>query len=76
VKGAPFPPGRPEIAERLAELTALGREPGGDELALLETALFLEEVFGIRLCDAEIASGTLGTFELIERFVAAKLGCV
>jgi acyl carrier protein len=67
---------KPDIAERLGEYAALGRDFGRDELAILETALFLEEVFGIRLSDAEITSGTLGTFEQIERFVAAKLGGV
>jgi acyl carrier protein len=65
--------GRPDIAERLREYATLGRGPGGDELVLLELALFLEETFGIRLSDAEIAVGTLGSLERVERFVAAKL---
>jgi acyl carrier protein len=65
--------GRPDIAERLREYATLGREPEGDELVLLELALFLEETFGIRLCDAEIAVETLGSPERVEQFIAAKL---
>jgi hypothetical protein len=67
-------PDRHEIAERLQEYAQIGREPGRDELSLLEAAMFLEESFHIRLTDAEIGPDTLGTFALMERLVAAKLG--
>jgi acyl carrier protein len=65
---------RHEIRERLAEYALLGREPGRDGLALLEAVLFLEESFPIRISDAEITEEHLGTIELMERLVVAKLG--
>ena len=67
-------PDRHDIEERLEEYARLCREPGRDELLLLEAALFLEESFHIHLSDAEISPDTLGTFALMERLVAAKLG--
>lgn len=63
-----------DIEERLEEYARLGREPGRDELSLLEAAMFLEESFPIRLSDAEISTDTLGTLALMARLVAAKLG--
>lgn len=74
VRGAGVTAQRGGIRERLAEYAALGREPGRDELALLEAALFLEESFPIRISDAEISEENLGTLELMERLVVAKLG--
>ena len=65
---------RDEIRERLAEYARLGREPGRDELALIEAALFLEEAFPISIGDAEISEENLGTLALMERLVVAKLG--
>ena len=74
VRGAGVTTQRHEIRERLAEYAALGRDPGRDELALLEAAMFLEESFPIRISDAEISEENLGTLELMERMVVAKLG--
>ena len=39
---------------RLEEYRRVRPDPGGDDLALLETSLFLEEALGIRLCNDEI----------------------
>jgi hypothetical protein len=62
-----------DIQEKLEEFAGLYREPGRDELALLEAALFLEESFHILLTDAEISPETLGTLPLMRQLVAAKL---
>jgi hypothetical protein len=67
-------PDRPDVAERLGEYLELRGEPGRDELAMLEAALFLEESFSIRLDDADISPDAMGTRALMERLVAAKLG--
>jgi hypothetical protein len=67
-------PDRCDITGRLEEYARLRPEPGHDELSLLEAALFLEESFSIRLSDAEISPQALGTFALMERLVAEKLG--
>jgi hypothetical protein len=66
--------GRPEISARLQEYAQLRGEPGGNELSLLEAALFLEESFDIEIKDAEISPGTLGSFALMEQLVTQKLG--
>jgi hypothetical protein len=65
---------RPDITGRLEEYSRLGREPGRNELFLLEAAMFLEESFHIHLSDAEISPESIGTFALMERLVAEKLG--
>jgi hypothetical protein len=66
--------GTAERDARLEEYRRVKPDPGRDELALLETALFVEEALGIRLRDDEIVAGNLGTFESIRRFVAARQG--
>lgn len=66
--------GMADIEARLEEYRRLRPDPGRDELALLETALFVEEALGIRLCDEEIVAGNLGSFESIRRFVATRQG--
>ena len=63
-----------EIALLFGELQRARRAPEGDELGLVETAFFLEELFGIRVSEGEIAPETLGTFEIASEFVRAKLG--
>ena len=74
VRNTGVTPDRPDIAGRLEEYARLGREPGRDELSLLEAAMFLEESFHIRLSDPEISPDSIGTFALLERLVAMKLG--
>jgi len=44
------------------------------ELAQVEAAMYLEECFGVRITDAEIAPETLGNPEAIRRFLRAKVG--
>jgi hypothetical protein len=61
-----------EIDARLEEYRKVRPDPGQDELVLLETALFVEEAFGIRLTDEEIVSRDLGTFEAIKRLILAR----
>jgi hypothetical protein len=64
--------GMADIESRLEEYRRVRPDPGRDELALLETALFVEEALGIRLRDDEIVVGNLGTFGSIRRFVATR----
>ena len=66
--------GTADIEARLEEYRRIRPDPGRDELALLETALFVEEALGIRLHDDEIVAGNLGSFESIRRFVATRQG--
>ena len=66
--------GRADIEARLEEYRRIRPDPGRDELALLETALFVEEALGIHLCDDEIVDANLGSFESIRRFVATRQG--
>jgi hypothetical protein len=65
---------RTEIDARLEEYRGIRPDPGKDELALLETALFVEEALGMRVRDDEIVAENLGTFEAIRRFVARRQG--
>jgi hypothetical protein len=44
-----------------------------DENAIVETALFLEDVFHFTLTDEEICSANLGSLESIKAFVYKKL---
>jgi len=48
--------------------------PVDSELAQVEAAMYLEECFGVRITDAEIAPETLGNPEAIRRFLRAKVG--
>lgn len=57
---------------RLEEYRQVRPDPGRSDLALLETALFLEEALGLRLCDDEIVPENLGSYEAIRRFLAAR----
>jgi acyl carrier protein len=66
--------GRVQVDELLREYEALGREPGVDELSLLEAALFLEESFGIRLRDEDMTAEAMGTIARMRELVSAKLG--
>jgi acyl carrier protein len=62
-----------EMHERLAEFSGIRQNAGNDEAALLEVALFVEDMLGIVLSDEEICEENFGTHEAIERFVCNKL---
>jgi hypothetical protein len=62
------------IDARINEYRDFRPEPGDDELVLLESALFLEEAFGILLSDEEITPAALGTHDSMRRLVIQKLG--
>jgi hypothetical protein len=59
---------------RLAEYLALRPEPARDEMALLETWLYLEATFDVRFRDEEIVADRLSTEDRILRLLAEKLG--
>jgi hypothetical protein len=63
-----------QIDARLEEYRRVRPDPGRDELTLLETALFVEEAFGILLSDDDIVPQTLGTYAAMRRFIAAWQG--
>jgi acyl carrier protein len=62
-----------EVHERLAEFSGVRQNAGNDEAALLEVALFVEDMLRIVLSDEEICEENLGTHEATERFVRNKL---
>ena len=62
------------VQARLDEYQQLTRESVGDDLGLLETALFLEESLGMTLCDEEIIPENLGTIEAVRDFVSRRHG--
>lgn len=66
--------GAPDIDRLLGEYLDLRGEPGSDQLALLEAALYLEETFAIALTDADISPGVMGTRELMARLVSTRRG--
>ena len=66
-------PNMDHIAERLGEFSRTYQDAGNDEMALLEVALFVEDVFGIALSDDEICEKNLGTHRATEKFVREKL---
>jgi hypothetical protein len=61
------------IIEQLAEISKANQNTDNDELALLEKALFIEDILGITLTDDEISEKNLGTQSAIEKFVVEKL---
>jgi hypothetical protein len=63
-----------DVKERLLEFSRAMPNAGEDEAALLEVALFVEDVFGIILSDEEICEENLGALEATEKFVLKKLG--
>jgi len=65
-----------QIQEYLREFARYCKHPGSDEASLLETALFLEDVFGFLLTDDEICKETLGDHPAIEKIVFEKLALV
>ena len=62
-----------QIIEQLAEISRANQNTENDELALLEKALFVEDILGITLTDDEISEKNLGTQRAIEKFVLEKL---
>lgn len=62
-----------EVRARIREFSNMRKDAGGDEAALLEVALFVEDVFGIVLTDEEICEENLGTHGATEGFVLKKL---
>ena len=64
---------RAVVSSRIAELSRSRPAAGDDIGALVEAALFIEEVFGLELSDEDIAKERLGTHEAMERFVSERL---
>ena len=62
-----------EVKKIIREFAGIRKDAGKDEAALLEVALFIEEVFGFVLTDEEICENNLGTHEETEKFVLNKL---
>ncbi|OPX33933.1 MAG: hypothetical protein B1H11_11745 [Desulfobacteraceae bacterium 4484_190.1] len=62
-----------EIHECIAEFGKIRQDAGRDEAALMEVALFVEDLFGIVLSDDEICEENLGAHNLTEKFVMKKL---
>jgi hypothetical protein len=62
-----------KVKERLSEFAGVCQNAENDEKAILEVALFVEDVFGIVLSDNEICEKNLGTHHAIEKFVFEKL---
>lgn len=65
------------ITRRIAELREMQRDRGTPERSVLETAMFLEDVFGIRLEDAEMDEAHIGPdtdLEILTSLVVQKLG--
>jgi len=62
-----------DIRSRIKEYSNIRENAGGDEGALLEVALFVEDVFGIILTDDEICEKNLGTSLATEEFVLKRL---
>ena len=65
--------GLKQLIEQLAEISRANQNAENDEIALLEKALFVEDVLGITLSDDEISEKNLGTQHTIEKFVLEKL---
>lgn len=62
------------VRARMQEFSNIRENAGGDEAAMLEVALFVEDVFGIILSDEEICEENLGTHQVTEEFILRKVG--
>ncbi len=62
-----------DVRARIKEFSEIRENAEKDEAALLEVALFVEDVFGIILTDEEICEVNLGTHQATEGFVLKKL---
>ena len=63
-----------DIDERLEEYRRIRPNPGFDAVALAEAALFIEDVFGIRLTNKEISEQRLGSFDRMRVLLYSRLG--
>ncbi|SPD72969.1 hypothetical protein PITCH_A1620013 [uncultured Desulfobacterium sp.] len=63
-----------QIHSRIMEFSRIRKDAMDDTAALLDVALFVEEVFGITLSDDDICQENLGTHQLCEAFVNKILG--
>ena len=62
------------IRQRIQEYANIRLNAKDDPIAQVEAALFIEEVFGLSLTDADMNEASLGTQEAMVAFVLAKLG--
>ncbi len=68
------------IIQRISEFRAMQRRRGSSEGVpagtdtVLETALFLEDVFGIEIDDTEMTAVQLGPAADLAAFVVSKMG--
>jgi acyl carrier protein len=62
-----------ELNKLVTEFSRIRRNAKEDEIALLEVALFVEDLFGMVLSDEEICEENLGTHEATENFLLKKL---
>ena len=62
-----------DVYERFEELNGIRGDAGSDEVSIAEMALFIEDVFSIRLSDDDICETNLGTLPDARRFVLEKL---
>jgi hypothetical protein len=62
-----------EVRKRIAELAGIRPAPAADPVALVEAALFVEDVFGLRLTDDDMTAERLGSFETMEQLVLERL---
>ncbi len=62
-----------DVHSRIKEFRNIRENAENDNAALLEVALFVEDVFGIILSDEDICEENLGTHRDTETFVLKKL---
>jgi len=64
---------RQKLKVRIEEFSRIRNKPVPDRPSLAETAMFVEDVFGLTLTDEEISERNLGSIAAIEDFVLKKL---
>jgi hypothetical protein len=62
------------VVSRLDEYLQMRPDPRHDELSLLETALFVEDAFGIQLLDPEIEATHLGSRDSLLQLIQTRRG--
>jgi hypothetical protein len=62
-----------DVGKRIAEYAGIGPAPADDPVAQAEAALFIEDVFDLKLTDDDMSVERLGTFEAMERLVLERL---
>ena len=65
----------PKVKQGIEDYISAKNSPEPLQTSVLETALYLEDSFGIRLADDEMSPEFLGTREKIENLVKDKLAC-